>query len=50
MVGGAFLISASLVYGLDGYTPLMVAGAPLLAWVFGALAVLCFVYAWTDDS
>jgi ubiquinone biosynthesis protein len=50
ILGSAFLISASLVYGLDGYTPLMLGGAPVLSWVFGALSVFFFVYALTSDD
>jgi ubiquinone biosynthesis protein len=50
ILGSAFLISASLIYGLDGFTPLMVAGAPLISWILGTMAVFFLVYAWTDDS
>ena len=50
ILGGAFLISASLIYGLDGFTPLMVGGAPLISWILGALAVFFLVYAWTDEN
>lgn len=49
IVGGALLISASLLYGLDGYSPAMFAGAPLLSWILGGLSVLFLVYAWTED-
>ncbi|MFQ5644794.1 MAG: ubiquinone biosynthesis regulatory protein kinase UbiB [Thiogranum sp.] len=49
IVGGALLVSASLIYGLDGYTPAMFAGAPLLSWILGGLAVFFLVYAWTDE-
>ncbi len=50
ILGGAFLISASVIYGLDGFTPTMVGGAPLLSWVFAALAAFFFIGAWPDDS
>jgi ubiquinone biosynthesis protein len=49
IVGSAFLISASLIYGLDGFSPIMIGGAPLLTWVFGALAVVFLVNAWFDE-
>ena len=49
ILGGAFLISASLIYGLDGYTPAMIGGAPLLTWILGGLAVFFLVYAWADE-
>jgi len=38
-----------LIYGLDGYTPAMLGGAPLLTWVFGAIAAAFFVVAWDAD-
>jgi ubiquinone biosynthesis protein len=49
ILGGALLISASLIYGLDGFTPVMFGGAPLLTWILGSLAVFFLVYAWTDE-
>ena len=49
ILGGALLISASLIYGLDGFTPVMFGGAPLLTWILGGLAVFFLVYAWTDE-
>jgi len=50
IIGAALLISAAVIYGLDGYTPLMVGGAPLLTWLLGGLAVLLLVYAWDDSA
>jgi len=50
ILGSAFLISAALIYGLDGFTPAMVAGAPLLSWILAALAVFFFIAAWPDDD
>lgn len=49
ILGAGFLISASLIYGLDGYAPTTIAGAPLLSWIFGAAAVIALVYAWVDE-
>ncbi len=49
ILAGAFLISASLIYGLDGYAPPMFGGAPLLTWILGGLAVFFLIYAWTDE-
>jgi len=49
ILGGAFLISASLIYGLDGFTPVMFGGAPLLTWILGGIAVFFLAYAWTDE-
>jgi glycosyltransferase involved in cell wall biosynthesis len=50
ILGSAFLISAALIYGLDGFTPTMIGGAPLLSWILAALAAFFFVAAWPDDS
>jgi len=50
VVGAALLLSAAAVYGLDGYQPLMVAGAPLVSWVLGALGVCLVLAAWPGDD
>ncbi len=50
IVGGALLISAAVIYGLDGYTPLMLGGAPLLSWMLGGLAIIALIFAWSDDD
>ncbi len=43
--GAALLVAGAVVYGLDGYQPLMVAGAPVIAWVMGGFGVLMLVRA-----
>ena len=50
IVGGALLISAAVIYGLDGFTPLMLGGAPLLTWLLGGAAVFFIIYAWDDSA
>ncbi len=50
ILGSAFLLSASLIYGLDGFTPFMVSGVPLISWILGAFAVFFLVYAWSDED
>ena len=50
ILGSAFLISASLIYGLDGFTPFMVSGVPLISWILGVFAVFFLVYAWSDED
>jgi ubiquinone biosynthesis protein len=50
ITGGALLISASLIYGLDGYAPLSVGGAPLLTWILGAMAMVLLVFAWDNSE
>ena len=42
ITGSAFLISAVILLGLDGYAPKMLGDAPLLTWVLGVLG-LCFL-------
>ncbi len=49
ILGSGFLISAAVIYGLDGYTPAMLGGAPLLSWVFGGISALLFLAAWETD-
>jgi ubiquinone biosynthesis protein len=48
ILGAAFLISAALIYGLDGFTPAMIAGAPLLSWLLGIIAIVLFISAWSE--
>lgn len=33
--GAAFIIGAAIIKGLDGYSPTILAGMPVLSWVFG---------------
>jgi ubiquinone biosynthesis protein len=42
--GAAFVIGAAIIKGLDGYAPTMLAGLPVLSWVFGlwGIALLYF--------
>ncbi|NNJ93910.1 MAG: ubiquinone biosynthesis regulatory protein kinase UbiB [Halobacteria archaeon] len=49
VVGTGLLIAAAVIYGLDGYQPSMVLGAPLLSW-FGLIGGLfLIVLNWPDD-
>ena len=48
ITGTGLIISAALIYGLDGYAPAMVAGAPLLTWVLGIAGLGFLVSAWND--
>jgi len=48
--GGAMLISASIIYGLDGYAPRMLGGAPLLTWLLGAGGLILLLSAWDDSD
>lgn len=50
IVASALLISAALVYALDGYAPLMLGGAPLLTWLLATIAVVLLFAAWDKDA
>jgi ubiquinone biosynthesis protein len=49
-VGGALIISAALLMGLDGLHPTMVGGVPLMTWVLGGLGTLLLVVVWPTNS
>lgn len=38
--GGSLVVSAAIILGLDGFSPLMFGDAPLVTWVFGSLGGL----------
>jgi len=48
-VGGALVVSAFIVAGLDGRSPAMLGEAPLVSWVIGSLGVVIWVAAWPRD-
>jgi ubiquinone biosynthesis protein len=50
ITGAAMLVSASLIYGLGGYAPLILGGAPLLTWVLGGAAIALLLYAWSGSD
>jgi ubiquinone biosynthesis protein len=49
-LAAGFAIAAALIYGLDGYAPLMLGHAPALTWLFGAIAVAFTVAALRSDE
>jgi ubiquinone biosynthesis protein len=50
VVGTGLIVSAAVVYGLDGYAPAMVFGAPLLSWLLAAGGILIVLLGTTDDT
>lgn len=46
VVGAACIVSAATIYGLDGFQPTLIAGAPLPVWVLGVLGIYLIVAAW----
>ena len=49
VVGTGLLVSAALVYGLDGYRPLMLGGAPVISWVLGVAGTWMLLRTWLSD-
>ena len=43
IAGAALIVAAALTYGLDGFQPTIVAGAPILSWVMGSLGLVMLV-------
>lgn len=39
-LGAGFIISAAVLYGLDGYQPVLLAGLPILTWMLGAVGIV----------
>ena len=48
--GTGLVLAAAVIYGLDGYAPAMVLGAPLLSWLLAAAGLLVLLLGTTDDS
>jgi len=46
IVGTGLLITAAVIYGLDGHAPSMIMGAPLLTWITGCTGVFLLLYNW----
>jgi ubiquinone biosynthesis protein len=50
IIGTGLLLAAAIIYGLDGYSPLMMLGAPWLTWVSGLTGVLLLAFSWPNDN
>jgi ubiquinone biosynthesis protein len=48
--GTGLILSAAVIYGLDGYAPAMVFGAPLLSWLLAAAGLLVLLLGTTEDN
>ncbi|HDY86093.1 MAG TPA: ubiquinone biosynthesis regulatory protein kinase UbiB, partial [Methylophaga sp.] len=48
--GAAFIIGAAVIKGLDGYASSMIAGMPVLSWVFGIWGALLLYFSLTRTS
>lgn len=49
ILGGSLLVSAALLLGLDGYSPRMAYGAPVLSWALGILGGFILLGNWPDS-
>jgi ubiquinone biosynthesis protein len=49
IVGAALVVSAALIYGLDGFTPPMWGRVPVATWLLGGLGALLLVAAVSED-
>ncbi len=48
-IGGAsLLISAFILFGLDGYTPAMFMGAPVMSWILGGIGAFFLLFSFQD--
>jgi ubiquinone biosynthesis protein len=50
ILGAALLISAAVIFGLDGYQPPVYAGVPLLTWLLGAAGIIVILLSWPDND
>lgn len=48
IAGSSFVICAAVIFGLDGYAPMIVGGAPWLTWVFGSIGLLLLFFSMGD--
>ena len=50
VTGTGLLIAAAVIYGLDGYAPTMLLGAPLLSWLGLIAGLLLLILNWPDET
>ncbi len=50
VIGTGLLLAAAIIYGLDGYAPLMVLDAPLLTWICGIAGIVLLTLSWPSDK
>lgn len=48
--GAAFVVGAAILKGLDGYAPTMLAGLPILSWVFGIWGIALLYFSLTNRN
>jgi ubiquinone biosynthesis protein len=50
ITGTGLLLASAIIYGLDGYAPSVVLGAPLLSWVSAGLGIFLLLLSWPGDD
>lgn len=50
IVGGALIVSAAVIAGLDGYSPYMWGNAPASAWLLAGMGLLILLISWPSDT
>ena len=50
IIGTGLIVTAAIIYGLDGSAPPMVMGAPLLSWICGGLGLFLLFLNWPDAN
>ena len=48
VIGSSFVICGAVIYGLDGYSPMMLGGAPWLTWMFGGVGLCLLIFSMGD--
>ncbi len=48
VAGTGLLLGGLVTYGLDGFTPALIGGAPLISWISGGLGAIVLLYALQD--
>ncbi len=48
--GTGLVLAAAVIYGLDGYAPRMVLGAPWLTWILGVAGIVLMVFSWPENG
>jgi len=49
VIGGSLIVSAAVIFSLDGYSKIMAIGAPIHTWILGGLGIIFLLAAWPDD-
>ncbi len=50
VIGSGLILSAAIIYGLDGYAPLMLLDAPLLTWLLGGAGAAMLLFNAADND